>query len=677
MKARPNIHSGIQDTRSGKPDAAFCLLLILSLFLTQCGKSPKQARIATQTPDGGFTLPLPSALKKHQSGKNITAQLIVNGGTPIDMTVDLENDRVTATTGALSPGTHSFIIQYFLDGALIATAASEAEIIAGQNTNIVFPPELTVNIPPAVLTTQPAENATAVALNSSVSATFSQPMDAASFTDLNFTLSGMTGSVAGSVGYTEAAPVFEARFTATQPLALAANYTATLNTSITGILGETLVAPHTWTFTTADGTWGNAEGVDLNSVNDPLNNAASPQIAVNANGNALAVWSQTNIGTSGPDNIWANRYVKGVGWGTPQLIESVDAGHARFPQVALDSDGNAIAVWQQSDGTQNDIWANRFNAATGLWEAAYRIETDNTGSADSPQIAVDGNGNVIAVWRQFDGSFFNIMSKRFNAELGTWDTTATPIETENNDAQAPQIAVDRNGNGIAVWEQSDGTQFSIFANRFDGSSWGTAEAIEFDNAGDAGIPKIAMDESGRAIAVWLQDDGSAINVMSNRFVPGTGWAAPPLVIDTETTQAFTPEIAVDSQGNAFALWRQSDGSVFHIFSSRFNISTALWDAPAPLETGTVSNVGFPQVTFDPNGNAIAVWAQLNSGDSFDNVWASRYTQAGNWQTAEKLETDDLGNAGFPQITLDANGTAIAVWTQNDGTTTNVQSNRFQ
>ncbi|MBN2320079.1 MAG: hypothetical protein JXR49_13425, partial [Acidobacteria bacterium] len=48
-------------------------------------------------------------------------------------------------------------------------------------------------------------------------------------------------------------------------------------------------------------------------------------------------------------------------------------------------------------------------------------------------------------------------------------------------------------------------------------SWGTAELIEADNAGDAYGPKIAVDGAGNAIAVWYQNDGIRFNIWTNRF----------------------------------------------------------------------------------------------------------------------------------------------------------------
>ena len=59
---------------------------------------------------------------------------------------------------------------------------------------------------------------------------------------------------------------------------------------------------------------------------------------MDGSGNAVAVWQQSD-GTR--DNIWANRYTPSGGWGTATLIESNNAGDARYPQVAMDVSGNA------------------------------------------------------------------------------------------------------------------------------------------------------------------------------------------------------------------------------------------------------------------------------------------------------------------------------------------------
>ena len=74
-----------------------------------------------------------------------------------------------------------------------------------------------------------------------------------------------------------------------------------------------------------------------------------------------------------------------------------------FTGIAFISDditlNNAIAVWRLSDGIRSNIWANRYVLGSG-WGTAELIETDNTGRAFEPKVAVDpsGNAKVVKFW---------------------------------------------------------------------------------------------------------------------------------------------------------------------------------------------------------------------------------------------------------------------------------------
>ena len=212
-------------------------------------------------------------------------------------------------------------------------------------------------------------------------------------------------------------------------------------------------------------------------------------------------------------NIWSNHYVADTGWGIAELVET-DNSSAMNPKVGVDGSGNAIAVWIQYDDPGVNIWSNLYVAGTG-WGTAELIETDNSSSASEQQIGVDDSGNAVAVWIQYDDPGINIWSNRYVAGTG-WGT-AQLIETDNSgDAGGPQVGVDGSGNAIAVWGQSDGTRSNIWANRYvAGTGWGTAELIETDNRGSAWYPQVGVDGSGNAVAVWYQNDGIRSNIWAN------------------------------------------------------------------------------------------------------------------------------------------------------------------
>jgi len=417
--------------------------------------------------------------------------------------------------------------------------------------------------------------------------------------------------------------------------------------------------------------WQVAELIETDNAGD----AWSPQITFDASGNAIAVWRQSD-GTR--YNIWANRYTPATGWGTAELIET-DDGTATYPNIAIDANGNAIAVWYQHDGTRYNTWANRYAASSASWGKAEKINDPNSPSssgllATPPQIAFDANGNAFVLWAQLGGNQF-LWSNRFI--FGSGWATAQFIEPEKVGGY-PNIASDSDGNIIAVWEQFDGTRYNIWANRYTGSGWGTAELIETSNAGDAINSQIAMDSNGNAIAVWEQSDGSHRSIWAKRYTPGSGWGTMQLIKTDNAGNASNPQIAIDANGNAIAVWEQTNGTGFlsrkDIWTNHYTTNSGSWGTAQLIETSNAGSAEFPQISIDANGNAIAVWVQYD-GTRY-NIWANRYTLGTGWGTAELIETDNAGYASDPQIAIDANGNAIAVWRQYDGTRYNIWANRW-
>ena len=112
----------------------------------------------------------------------------------------------------------------------------------------------TVNIadttPPQVSSTTPAPGATTVALNTTITATFTKPMNSSTLSATSFLVTGPGGaSVTGTVTYAAAGSV--ATFTPAASLTYGAVYTATITTAATDQASRAnpLAANYVWTFT--------------------------------------------------------------------------------------------------------------------------------------------------------------------------------------------------------------------------------------------------------------------------------------------------------------------------------------------------------------------------------------------------------------------------------------------
>ena len=117
---------------------------------------------------------------------------------------------------------------------------------------------------PTVISTNPADAATDVAINKKIAATFSEALDPATITAASFTVTGPGATpVAGTVTY--AAVGTTATFTPAGDLALDTTFTATLTTGIRDLAGNALASDFVWSFTT--GTEEAQAPVPLGSAN--------------------------------------------------------------------------------------------------------------------------------------------------------------------------------------------------------------------------------------------------------------------------------------------------------------------------------------------------------------------------------------------------------------------------
>jgi|GEM_PF-494124 len=164
--------------------------------------------------------------------------------------------------------------------------------------------------PPTVVSTSPVADATDVAVDTVITATFNEAMDAATITTSSFTLAGVSGSVSYDSG------TYTATFTPSANLAYSTTYTATLSTAITDAAGNPLASAYSWSFTTATApdttppTISGAPGNTSGTTGEPVTISATITDDV---GVVSATVHYTPIGgaettvamTKGATNVWS------------------------------------------------------------------------------------------------------------------------------------------------------------------------------------------------------------------------------------------------------------------------------------------------------------------------------------------------------------------------------------
>jgi hypothetical protein len=387
-----------------------------------------------------------------------------------------------------------------------------------------------------------------------------------------------------------------------------------------------------------------------------------PQVAVDSAGDAVVVWERSN-GTY--RIIEASTRAAGGSWLPPEEL-SMDGQNAFSPQVAVDPAGDAVAVWDRYNGTNYVIEAAT-RMAGGDWQAP--VELSATGQDGLvPRIALDPAGDAVAVWDSRQGSDY-VIEAATKAAGGAWQA-GQAISAPGKNAEEPQarVAVDPAGDAVVVWERYNGANYIVeAATKASGTPWLPPQ--ELSAAGrNAFNADVAVDPAGEAVAVWERSNGANQIIETATRAPGAPWlAAKELSVPGE--DAFGAQVAVDQAGNAVAAWIRSNGAN-DIVEAATKVSGTPW-LPAQELSAAGQNAFSLQIAVNPAGDAVAIWTSFD-GTNYVAEAASRLS-GGAWALPARALSAVGQNAESPQVAVDPAGDAVATWDRSNGTNTIVQA----
>ena len=408
----------------------------------------------------------------------------------------------------------------------------------------------------------------------------------------------------------------------------------------------------------------------------PADYMSLQDVAVDSQGNAVAVWVQSTI--SGPRILKATTRPAGGAWSAPVVISAANEDKLDL-QLVVSPDGDATVTWIGYGSELVLRTATR--PAGGEWSEPEAL-SDVEKLASEPDVVIDESGDLAAIWREDEGEWEEGVVLAATRTAG--DEWSEPVELSDDTrvASSPKLAVDPGGNVTAVWVLNTG-------NRGDGvvqsktlpagGDWSEEPVDVSGEQGLASVPRIAIDAQGDATAVWKQQDIAAPSgfrhfVQTAQRVDGS-WSEP-LSLSREDGIANGPELTVDPAGNATALWsltvpltqeprrlqgrmRTPDGE----WSEPFNLVSKPNGALEPGESDY-------QVVADPQGNVTAVWTAWSVPTYV--VRSAHYDAELGWSVPVTLSVAS-GYSIWPRLTVDPQGHATVVWSGFQGSTHAVRS----
>lgn len=491
-----------------------------------------------------------------------------------------------------------------------------------------------------VLSSTPGNDATKVDRNASLEIIFNRDLNAASATVPNVSVQNSSGII---IPINLEADGNKLTVSFSQRLARGATYIVTSN-GIQGRAGETLADGRLLSFTTTpEKEWSNSYQISEGESN------SRPHVTLDSNGNAIAAWQQ-NGETSG--SIMVSRYVHGRGWNQPELLHS-SAGAPGQVQIAYINDEQAVAVWGLSDARCCiGLYSSVYTAGKG-WEIPYRIDS-----------LVD----------------------------------FSPNQLYSVSGQLPSISTDHAGTGHIVWIQNSMANNSAWTRTYTTENgWGSVENLgAFPSSMDR--PNGAINKRGDAFTVFTTTNlgtifRAAISVYQRSNTESWAFAGHAGSYPSIDFESRHPLVVTDEAGNATIVWLRTEASGSKVYAGRVSKAGVL--EKERNITSASGEATQPKMAIDPAGNVTVTWSQNMDGKI--NIYASRYTEPTGWQPADVIATDIkyedmtepqiINGFGYkvrsldrsftpPQVAADNEGNVLIVWLQKDEAKVNVYSRRY-
>ncbi len=283
--------------------------------------------------------------------------------------------------------------------------------------------------------------------------------------------------------------------------------------------------------------------------------------------------------------------------------------------------GYLYTTWEDEYQDEGDIYVSRYNPDTDTaWSTPIKVNDDSTSVEQSkPQVAVDADGNVYAVWED---------------------------RREDSDEDDPESDVYFSG-----W---------ISGTTWNGSNWSANVRLSDASMIWAGEPDLVVGPTDDLYAAWVEqvDTCQGIGcswdyqiVVGHSHDGGATWNRTVVhrLFDasSDLDEYRDPALGVDGQGQLYLAWIHYSGSSHSESNVRFCLSPdggEHWTEFRVINTPhlVVDNDAPVALASDLDGQVVAVWEDWRAGGGSSDVYASGYPADDYLSTGTYVRTLDPG-----------------------------------
>lgn len=342
-------------------------------------------------------------------------------------------------------------------------------------------------------------------------------------------------------------------------------------------------------------------------------------------------------------------------WSTPEVIcekaENMSGSH-----VAIDPKGNSLALFVSIDGdTMRLEWSTK--QAIGDWSKPLPLSEETSldyFASIIPQVSVDIDGNAAAIWTFPNGDKTDIHVAVLPFGSPQWIIAPNPLSSGIVRCAGPFLRMDKKGNALVAWgAKKDDKYFLESATLKKGTSdWVNLDPLEIPY--QFGGMSMHLNSEGQAWMIWMKGGTFGENVIiSSLDASAKSWSSPETLSEIENMEYYGPQIVSDTQGNVFASWQEYDQKdLLFVVYRRFK-SEKDWKKTNFQNVKThIYTRGW--LSLDPKGNALFAWIP----DDYVFVYSTLSQGSSTWKSPISISTEDV--ISFRGI-MDSKGNRLLTW----------------
>jgi hypothetical protein len=341
-----------------------------------------------------------------------------------------------------------------------------------------------------------------------------------------------------------------------------------------------------------------------------------------ASGKAIAVWQEwwctgeciTSVKLS---RIMSATYNAENGWSTPIQVSDNSTPIPEEPEVSIDQQGRAIAVWLQpyeengakalvkEEGLRiRRLYFSVLQPGSVRWTLPQLVEgIDATADVSKAVVSSNAAGKVVIAWVQKKGrkdsdrqancevvtatrSLAYELPKSEASRLAWEESKSLSRVSAEDDCQIYdlQAAVDTAGNALVGWTAHSRPDVDHVAYAPAGQPWQAQLALPYSEGGSMTQLRMAFTSSGRAVVVGTyskhdqERSSKRTHIVTHQFDagkmdaknPSKAWTNSQRIDWLNGASAQQPTLAVHPNGQAISSWRQ-------MIPGKAGISAYIWD----------------------------------------------------------------------------------------------------